>query len=162
MHSTPIQAVRLIVIALMTLVVLGGCAGWSPRDPVRVNVVGLEPLPGQGLEMRFDVRLRLQNPNERPFDYDGLAIELDLNDEPFAVGVSSDKGSVPRFGEAVFTVPVTVSALAAVRQIFALAGGTPKPVPYVLRGKLGGVGLGVRRFREEGTLSLPAPGKSRR
>lgn len=38
---------------LMLALALVGCASLVQREPVRINVVGLEPLPGQGMEMRF-------------------------------------------------------------------------------------------------------------
>ena len=77
---------------------------------MRVTVAGLDPLVGQGLEMRFSLKLRVQNPNDAPIDYDGISVALDLNGTPFASGVSDRSGTVPRFGEAVLDVPVSVSA----------------------------------------------------
>ncbi len=149
------------LIIVTALLALGGCAGMAVRDPVRINVVGIDPLPGQGLEMRFNVKLRLQNPNDSAIEYDGVALELELNDQPFATGVSDRKGSIPRFGESVLSVPVTVSALAAVRQALGLAeGASVDNLPYVLRGKLAGGVFGTMRFTEEGTLSLPRGGRS--
>lgn len=148
--------VLLSVATVLLALALGGCAGMLARDPVRMTVVGIEPLPGEGFEMRFNLKLRLQNPNETPLDYDGMAVELELNGKPFASGVSDRKGSVPRFGETLFRVPVTVSAFTAMRQALALLeGGTLDDVPYVLRGKLGGGAFGVTRFSEKGMLSLP-------
>ena len=144
--------------ALALMLLLAGCAGLLGRDDVRVQVAGIEPLAGQGLEMRFGVKLRVQNPNDAPIDYDGIALELDLNGRPFASGVSDRQGRVPRYGEVVLEVPVTVSALDAVRQALALAGDGPgaRGLPYVLRGKLAGGVLGVTRFTDQGTLALPA------
>ena len=131
------------------------------RDPIRINVVGIEPLAGQGLEMRFAVTLRLQNPNETAIEYDGVALELELNGKPFASGVSDQKGSVSRFGETVFSIPVTVSAFAAVRQALGLADGAKLDnLPYVLRGKLAGGLFGGTHFTDKGTLSLPSAGKT--
>lgn len=163
-HPGPVSVRILLGVATLLLALaLGGCAGMGARDPVRIAVVGIDPLPGEGLEMRFNLKLRLQNPNEAPLDYDGLAVELELNGKPFASGVSGTKGSVPRFGEALLSVPVTVSAFTAMRQALALVeGGTLDGVPYLLRGKLGGGAFGVTRFSEKGTLSLPEiddPGK---
>lgn len=159
-HPGPVSVRILLGLATLLLALaLGGCAGMLARDPVRMTVVGIEPLPGEGLEMRFNLKLRLQNPNEVPLDYDGLAVELELNGKPFASGVSDRKGNVPRFGETLFRVPVTVSAFNAMRQALAIVeGDTLDDVPYVLRGKLGGGAFGVTRFSEKGTLSLPGTG----
>lgn len=107
----PLRAMLL----LAALLVLSGCASLT-REPVRVSVVGLDPLVGQGLEMRFSLKLRVQNPNDAPIEYDGISVSLDLNGMPFASGVSDRSGVVPRFGEAVLDVPVSVSAFAAARQ----------------------------------------------
>ncbi|MGH8508840.1 MAG: LEA type 2 family protein [Gammaproteobacteria bacterium] len=156
-------SVRLIFIAVSVLLalILGGCAGMLSRDPIRINVVGIEPLAGQGLEMRFAVTLRLQNPNETAIEYGGVALELELNGKPFASGVSDQKGSVSRFGETVFSVPVTVSAFAAVRQALGLADGAKLDnLPYVLRGKLAGGMFGGMHFTDQGTLSLSSAGKT--
>ncbi|MGH8625416.1 MAG: LEA type 2 family protein [Gammaproteobacteria bacterium] len=150
-----------IAVSVLLALALGGCAGMLTRDPIRINVVGIEPLAGQGLEMRFTVKLRLQNPNETAIDYDGVALELELNGKPFASGVSDQKGSVSRFGETVFSVPVTVSAFAAMRQALGLADGAKLDnLPYVLRGKLAGGLFGGMRFTDKGTLSLPGAGKT--
>ena len=55
---------------------LGACAALSPRDPLNVQVAGIQPLQGEGLEARFLVKLRLQNPNEGAIDYSGVALDL--------------------------------------------------------------------------------------
>src|SRR5208282_4170407 len=82
---------------------LAGCVNLGLREPVQVNVVGIEPLPGEGMEMRMAVKLRLQNPNDVAMDFDGISIVLDVRGSTFATGVSSERGSVPRFGETVVT-----------------------------------------------------------
>lgn len=147
----------LVGICALLAVTLGGCAALAPRDPVRIQVVGIEPLAGQGLEARMAVKLRVQNPNETPIDYDGISLELELNDRQFATGVSDQRGSVPRFGETVVSVPVSVSAFDAMRQALRLADGAAAgPIPYVLRGKLAGAAFGSTRFSDQGMLSLPA------
>lgn len=130
---------------------------------MRINVVGLEPLPGQGMEMRFVVKLLVQNPNDSAIDFDGLTLELDLDGKPFATGVSDQRGSVPRFGEARVDIPVSVSAVAVVRQALGvIEGGTGDSVPYTLRGRLAGGVLGGIRFADQGVLRLPAPSRGPR
>lgn len=147
--------------AALALVTLSftGCAGWFGGDPVRVNVAGIEPIDGQGLEMRFNVKLRVQNPNDSTVSFDGVSLDLELNGKPFASGVSDQSGTVPRYGETVVNVPLTVPAFAAVRQAFAFAGAAQSgQMPYILRGKLAGGLTGTTRFVDQGTLSLPALG----
>lgn len=134
---------------------LAGCAGLGGREPVQVNVVGIDPLPGEDMEVRMAVKLRVQNPNDAALDYDGISLTLEVRGTTFATGVSSARGSVPRFGEAVLTVPMSVSALAVVRQVIGLAGSERPRLDYVLRGQLSGPGLGAMRFERKGELDLP-------
>lgn len=135
--------------------VLGGCALFSPRDPLTVNVVGIDPLPSEGLELRMAVKLRIQNPNDSTLEYNGAALELEVNGRPFASGVSDVQGSVGRYSETVLSVPISVSAFSALRQALGLTQNqTLEQLPYVLRGKLAGGLFGTMRFKESGTLDL--------
>ena len=143
---------------LLALSLLAGCVGFVQHDPLQVDVAGMEPIHGEGMEMRFNLKLRVQNPNESAIHYSGIALELDLNDLPLASGVSSQGGTVEGFGERLIDVPVTISAFSVLRQAWSLTGGGPiQNVPYALRGKLGGGFWGTRRFSDAGVLSIPEP-----
>ncbi|HSC83488.1 MAG TPA: LEA type 2 family protein [Pseudomonas sp.] len=151
---------RFIMFLLGSLLCIGltACSSLTLRDPLRIDLVGLEPLPGQGMEMRLTVVLRVQNPNDTPIDYSGLSVELDVNHQPLASGVSDQSGQVPRFGETLLRVPVAISAFSALRQAWAAAGfQQAQGLPYELRGKLGGGLFGTHRFSNSGTLNWPKP-----
>ena len=144
------------VILSLLLLSLSACALFPNRDPVNINVVGLEPLPSQDLEVRFAIKLRVQNPNETAIDYNGIALDLEVNGRPLASGVSDQTGSIPRFSETVVSVPVSVSAFSVLRQTLGLSQTqTLDNLPYVLRGKLAGGVFGTMRFVDSGKLSLP-------
>ncbi|BAU76697.1 LEA type 2 family protein [Metapseudomonas furukawaii] len=150
------SATRLFL--LLWALVLAGCSSFGGRDPLQVDLAGMEPLAGEGLEVRFTLKLRVQNPNESAIHYSGVALELEVNDLPLASGVSSQGGTVAGFGETLIEVPVTLSAFSVLRQAWNLGGGAPlQNVPYALRGKLGGGLWGTRRFSDAGVLSLPEP-----
>ena len=152
---------RLMAVTVLALAPLSlpGCAIFQRSDPLQVTVAGIEPLEGQGqgLELRLLVKLRVQNPNEAPIDYNGVALEMDVQGKTFATGVSDAVGTVPRFGEAVITVPVTASAFRMLGQAFALArsGGSGK-ITYEMRGKLNGSGFSSTHFRTQGEFDLSA------
>ena len=133
---------------------LAGCAGLGLNEPVRVNLVGIDPLPSQGMEMRMAVKLRVQNPNDAALDFDGISMTLDVRGSTFATGVSDARGSVPRFGETVITVPMSVSAMAAVRQIIGLATQDRQRLDYLLRGRLAGPTFGGMRFESKGEIDI--------
>jgi len=134
---------------------LAGCALLGQPEPVRVNVVGIEALPGESMELRMAVKLRVQNPNDAALDFDGISIELEVRGSTFATGVSDERRSVPRFGEIVISVPVSVSALAVVRQAIGLATSERPIVDYTLHGRLVGTRFGGLRFESKGEIDLP-------
>jgi Late embryogenesis abundant protein. len=147
----------LSIAGIIALLALGACAGMSGREPVQVSVAGIETLPGEGLEMRMMVKLRVQNPSETPVDYDGVYVKLEVLDKTFATGVSDERGSVPRFGESVINVPVTVSTLRVALSTlgFVLGDQPPDKVRYKLSGKLAGPTFGSTSFKSDGELALP-------
>lgn len=139
-----------------TCVLLCACASLQPRDPLQVTVAGIEPLQGQGLELRMNVKLRVQNPNDAAVDYNGVAVEMAVQGKTFATGVADVTGTVPRFGEAVITVPVTISAFRMARQVMgAMSGGALNKIEYEMKGKLS-AGLSATRFVTKGSFDFPA------
>jgi len=145
------------LLILLTVTLLAGCASMTHREPVRISVAGIQPLANEGLEARFAVKLRVQNPNDSALYFDGVFVDIELQDKSFGTGVSDQRGNVPRFGETVVEVPVTVPLTAVVRQLFGVASneGTLDRVKYRLRGRLGGSRLfGGIRFDEQGEVEL--------
>ena len=143
---------------LVTALALAGlslcaCTTLSGRDPLQVAVAGIEPLQGEGLELRFLVKLRVQNPNGTPVDYDGAFVKLDVQDKTFASGVTDVGGSVKGFGESLVEVPVTVSMLRMARQLIGMRGDAPaEQVRYKMSGK-----LGSHRFSADGEFMMKPP-----
>jgi LEA14-like dessication related protein len=141
---------------LAALALVAGCAGLGLREPLSVNLVGLEPIEGQGMEARFAAKVRVQNPNDTPIDFNGVSITLDVRGERFATGVSDATGTVPRFGEAVLTIPVSVPVASVVRQVLSFAaGGERTRLDYRVRGRLHSPSLGSYAFDSTGELRLP-------
>jgi LEA14-like dessication related protein len=146
---------RLLLLAIAALATTG-CASLAQKDPVEVTVAGIESLPGEGLEVRMLVKLRVLNPNETPIVYQGAYVKLDVQDKTFASGVTGEGGTVPGFGEAVVAVPVTVSVLRMVRQVMGVLDGQPVDrIRYEMSGKLSGGSSGTVRFRSQGEFEVP-------
>lgn len=143
---------------LLVLLMAGGlnaCALFQARDPINITVIGFEPLAGQELEMRMAVKMRVQNPNEQAIDYNGIALNLEVNGQPLAAGVSDQQGHIGRYGEQVVVVPISITAFSFLRQAYGLGQlDTLQGMPYVLRGKLAGGLFGTVRFTEQGKLDL--------
>lgn len=128
----------------------------SNSDPLNVSVAGVEPLDGEGFELRLAVKVRIQNPNDAPVDYNGVALTLELNGKKFGTGVSDETGTVPRYGETVVTLPVTVGPFNMARQVLGfLNSGDIKAVDYAVHGKLEGGLFGTKRFSDKGRFEMP-------
>lgn len=148
---------HLLWVSLISLA-LTGCAGLSPRDMPRVDVAGIEAMPSQGMELRLAVKLRVLNPSDYAIDYDGLFVEMDVQGIRFANGISNQRGTLPRYGEHLISVPVTISAMAMLRQFIGLAGKErDAPLTYEVRGKIAGPVFNTQRFTSRGEFRLPAP-----
>jgi LEA14-like dessication related protein len=134
-----------------------GCSTLQMRDPPQVTVAGIEPLTGEGMELRLLVKLRVQNPNDVAIEYNGVAVEMDVLGKTFATGVSDESGTIPRFGEAVVSVPVTASAFRMARQAMGMMSGKPmEKIDYEMKGKLSGSLFNSVRFDTTGSFDLPA------
>jgi LEA14-like dessication related protein len=141
---------------LAPLLLLAGCATVGGVDPLRVQVVDIQPTGGEELEMRLLCRLRIQNPNDTDITYDGIAVDMELRGTMVASGVSNAKGIIPRYGEVVVELPVSASALSLARAAINIYLGGDERIPYVLRGKVGGPLFSAVHFESKGELSLPA------
>jgi LEA14-like dessication related protein len=142
--------------AMAATLLLGVSACATLPDPLDVTVAGFEPLQGEGMEIRMLVKLRVQNPNDSEIAYTGAAVKLDVLGKTCASGVSDTAGTVPRFGEAVVAVPVSISVLRMVRQVMGMVDGKPiDKVQYEMSGKLQTSSFNAIRFTTSGVLELP-------
>ena len=67
------------------------------------------------------VELRIINPNNVDLPLDGLAFELEVNDNLLAEGYSNEAVTVPRLGEARIPVRASTSLLDLVQQFVTLS-----------------------------------------
>ena len=152
--------IRRAALLVFVAAALAACAGIGLREPLRVSLAGLESLPGEGLEMRFLAKIRVQNPNDVSITYSGLSAELDLNGRSFASGVSPATGEIPRFGESVIELPLTVPGTAIVRQVLGFIGAVPSKATYHVKGFLSTGTFGRAPFDSTGEVEMPKPDQS--
>ena len=141
---------------------LAGCAGLGDSTlPPEVRLINLRPLQASGFEQRFEVDLRILNPNDFDLAFDGMTFDLFVNDSKFATGVSNQAVTVPRLDEAEATVTASTSLLDLFKHFLSVAESgslsyrisglayldhpTTRRLPYESSGKLEflpGQGLG--------------------
>lgn len=147
----------LLVLLACGVLPFAGCAGLQRREPVDVIMVGVEPLQGAGLELRMLVKLRIQNPNDLPLDFNGVSVTMYVQGKRFATGVSDAGGSIPRFGEAIVNIPVSVSVFRIARQAVGVMTNEYRgKLTYQMNGKLAGPAFNSVHFKSSGEFTLPA------
>lgn len=147
----------LLVLLAFWMLLLGGCASLQGREPIQVIVAGVEPLRGEGLELRMLVKLRIQNPNDLPLDFNGVSVQMDVQGKLLATGVSDAVGSVPRFGETIVAVPVSVSLFRlAHHAISVMTSEYRGNLTYEMTGRIAGPAFNSLHFKSSGEFTLPA------
>lgn len=152
--------------ALLVLVAfaLAACTGMPARvEPPSVTVSDVRMGTAGVFEQQFFVKLRIQNPNDNDLQIKGSSFELELNDQPFAKGVSAQSVTVPRFGSEFVEIEAVSSLGNIVRQAGVMTSDTGmEKFRYRIKGKLATRNAGPLPFDERGDLSLggaPAPSK---
>jgi LEA14-like dessication related protein len=127
-----------IVASACTLILVLAFAACStmPRDfePPKVSITNIVPKDMTLMEQRFEVQLRIQNPNHVDLGINGARFDIELNGKEFGSGMSGQKISIPRFGSEVMTGEVFTSLGSVLRQVQGLSSGGTK-VQYRLKGK---------------------------
>jgi LEA14-like dessication related protein len=143
---------RILALALATPLAAAGCASID-SEALRVSLASVSVAEAALLEQKYLLRVRLQNPSDRPLKLDGFVYDLTLNGRAFARGVSDQQVVVPRFGEVVIDLPAVGSTGSAIRQILELGGGR-RQVDYRLTGR---ANEGGARLRFDGLGDIPIP-----
>jgi LEA14-like dessication related protein len=119
---------------LILLLVVAGCA--TPRPAITspyVHLVNLVPLSSTVFEHLIRVEMRMQNTNGFALAFRGFHFELELNDTPFARGVSGDPVTLAPFGEEIVSVVASTTVFDLVRQLQAL--GVSDSLDYRITGE---------------------------
>ena len=130
---------------VLVLTLLVSCATTPKMEPLDVSLSDITPGQMDILEQQYQVKLRVQNPNNFDIPLEGVAYQIELNDKAFAKGVGQQSVTVPKFGEAVLDVTAVSSLSGVLAQLSQLTQGTPEKLRYRVKGKL---------YRADGT-SIP-------
>jgi len=140
------------------LLMLGGCTVFQSEyeDPF-VEMAGLRVVPSDDKLPRFEIDLRVMNPNREALKLKGASYKLSLDNFELIKGVASGLPTVPAYGEAVFTVSASLSWIQTVRFITAIANEPRDRVNYEMKAKLdAGSFKPTIRVTESGEIPLTA------
>jgi LEA14-like dessication related protein len=146
----------IILVFLMASLVLGGCAGLFLKAP-SVTLADIKIIDVGLLEQRFAFKLRIQNPNDREIAVTGLSFVVEINEKPFAKGVSNKPVTIPRLEEQILEVTAVSSLFGILGQVKEFLSGEKKTLTYRVKGRLLTDSFGDLDFDESGKLELPTP-----
>jgi LEA14-like dessication related protein len=145
--------------SLVTLLLVGlsGCSLFVPKlETPKLSVVNVELEKSDIWEQRMKVRMRVENPNDRPIPVKGLTVALDVQGQELAHGVSGASFNVPALGEAEFDMNMTANMAGALLKLLGSNNQLGDSVDYRVRGKLS-LSEGWLRsipFEDRGTFRL--------
>ena len=152
-----IRLYKIIIPAVFFLFTIAACAGVGQRlEPPRVKLATLRVQEFNVLETVFEVRLRVFNTNDTALQIKGIECELEINGQPFAIGVSDADVEIPSYGTQLLPLNVYASVFDIIKSVQGLQN--QDQIKYQIKGKVR-LGTGafpsVLPFDSEGNISLP-------
>ena len=137
------NVVKRALLALFTFIALAGCALIKPSvEPPTVVLESLRLLPANGLNQRFELGLRVINPNDRPLPINGMSYHVALNGYELINGVSDNIPAIGAFSETSFKLQASTNLFEALRFVNNFLGGQPRgDLNYRLRADISVAGL---------------------
>jgi LEA14-like dessication related protein len=148
---------QITISAVLFLFTITGCAGVGQRlEPPRVKLATIRVEEFNVFETVFEVRLRVFNTNDTALQIKGVECELEINGQPFAIGVSEADVAIPSYGTQLLPLNVYASVFDIIKSVQGLQN--QDQLNYQIKGKIR-LGAGafptVLPFDSEGYISLP-------
>ena len=133
-RRAPVAGVAMALLAALA----SGCASLERLrpDPPYVTLAGLRMLDLSLFEQRFEVALRMRNPNGFALPIQGLRYQLEVNGASFAKGASGESVTLPAFGEEVLRLTVVSDLGSTLAQIRRWQQQPPEDLSYRLTGSV--------------------------
>jgi LEA14-like dessication related protein len=143
---------------LLSSMLLIGCATTPKVEPLEVTLSDVVPGQMSIFEQEYQVKLRVQNPNNFDIALDGAAYQIELNGKAFAKGVAKQSVMVPKYGDAIIDGTCISDLSGVLGQISQLTKGAPEKFRYRIRGKLGRSDGSSIPFDKAGEIDLASLG----
>jgi LEA14-like dessication related protein len=148
----PIPLRLIILIGVLTC----GCATLEPQfeTPI-VNLTTIKPLKSGGLSPKFEIGLRVINPNRSELKLHGVACSLEIEGYDLLTGVSNNLPAIDGYSEANVTLTATASLMKSIQLFADIVNNKQDIIAYKLNAKLdlGGLYPNVH-VEEKGEFNL--------
>jgi len=141
--------------AAALLIALAGCASTFDLEAPTLSVVSMKVQSADIFSQRMQIRMLVQNPNDRELPIKGITYRIEVNDAELGQGVADTPFVVPAMGEAEFDMVFTANLATALSQLLSRKGSA-ETIDYRLRGEVA-LSSGLLRhvpFDERGSVKL--------
>jgi LEA14-like dessication related protein len=141
--------------AAALLLALTGCASALKFEAPKLSVVTMKIQSADIFSQRMQVRMRVQNPNDRELPIKGITYRIEVNEAELGQGSADTPFVVPSMGEAEFDMVFTANLATALSQLLSRKGSS-QTIDYRLRGEVA-LSSGFLRhipFDERGSVKL--------
>ena len=146
----------LAVLLAVFLAMLVGCASLpSELDPPKVSLESFRSLPVASGPPRFEIKLRVVNPNKQPLDIAGIIYSIELLDKEVITGVANNIPTIEGYGEGVVTLEAGLQLLEILRLMTGLGASRSDPMVYRFSAKIAFNGfMPTQRVQESGEIRM--------
>ena len=142
-------------VPLLLAVALAGCASAFHLETPKLSVLSMKVQSADIFSQRLQMRMLVQNPNDRELPIKGITYRIDVNDAELGRGQADSSFIVPAMGEAEFDLQFTANLATALAQLLSRRGSS-ETIDYRLRGEVALSSGFLRRipFDERGSVKL--------
>ncbi len=127
---------REAVTVAMALTVIGCATLADSIQSPDVSLAGIKLIEAGLTRQRYDVTLKVQNPNAIPLSVRGLAYRIQLAGEDFAAGETLRSFTIPANGEAEFELSITTDLLSSLSSLQRMIEDRQQVLVYEIGGQL--------------------------
>ena len=144
------------VAIMFWLLMLSACATLTSEvDPPKVTMESFRSIASESGTPRFEIKLRVTNPNKQPLDVAGIGYSVEIQGKELVSGVTNDVPLVEAYSEEVVTLEASLQLFQLLRLVTSLATVESAALAYRFSAKIDFRGFTpTQRIEETGTISL--------
>ncbi|MDO8861848.1 LEA type 2 family protein [Haliea sp. E1-2-M8] len=152
-----LPSARLLVAVTLALL-LGGCSSlFQGIEPPKVSVDSVRSVPAEGSGPRFQIVLRIANPNARALDIAGISYGVELLGRELVSGVTNQVPRIAGYTEEQVVIDAGVNLLELLRLLGNLGHSSGDALDYRFKAKIDFRGLLPTQYVEDsGSVALNA------
>jgi LEA14-like dessication related protein len=147
---------QLLSLSIVWLLLLSGCASLKPEiDPPKVTIESFNSLPSESGAPRFEIKLRVANPNKQTLDIAGISYSVELLGRELISGVTNDVPTIEGYSEEVVTLEAGLQLFQLLRLLTSLGRSPGEELEYRFSAKIDFNGfVPTQRIEETGVINL--------